>query len=92
MDNNSLTQKLGRARIKVIFEFVLPKPTPTIYRAVQATDGGYRMERRGASAKAFKPFLWCGGKHSLYDHKAAVENWHRTGVLPFSFLAPSEQI
>lgn len=90
MDNNSLSQKLGRARIKVIFEFVCPKPKPVIYRAVQGADGGYRMEKRGVDAKTFKPLMWCGGKDSLYTHKRAVENWHRTGVLPFTFL--SEQI
>lgn len=92
MDNNSQTQKLGRARVKVIFEFVLPKPRPFTYRAVQATDGSYRMEKRGANAKSFTTFMWCGDKRGLYNHKAAVEYCGRTGVLPFSFLALSEQI
>lgn len=92
MDNYTSQQKLGRARIEVLFEFVCPTPTPTIYRGVRATDGGYRMEKRGTLAKKFKPCMWSGGKDSLYQHKLAVEHWHRAGVLPFSFLAASEQI
>lgn len=92
MDNNSVQQKLGRTPIEVIFEFVCTKPTLTIYRGVKATDGGYRMEKRGSTAKRFRPIMWSGDKDSLYVHKSAVENWHRTGALPFSFLAPSEQI
>lgn len=92
MDNYSIQQKLGRARIEVIFEFACPKPSLTIYRGVRATDGSYRMEKRGSCAKKFKPIMWSGGKDSLYQHKRAVENWYRTGVLPFLFLAASEQI
>jgi hypothetical protein len=91
MDNYSVKTKLGRARIEVIFEFECPKPSLTIYRGVRATDGGYRMEKRGSLAKNFRPIMWSGGKDSLYQHKCAVENWYRTGVLPFSFLAVSEQ-
>jgi hypothetical protein len=49
------------------------------------------MEKRGSLAKKFKPIMWSSGKDSLYLHKRAVENEHRTGVLPFSFIAPSEQ-
>jgi hypothetical protein len=91
MGNYSVQQKLGRARIEVIFEFACPKPSLTIYRGVRATDGGDRMEKRGSLAKKFKPIMWSSGKDSLYLHKRAVENEHRTGVLPFSFIAPSEQ-
>lgn len=92
MDNISIQQKLGRPRIQVIFEFVCPKPVPMIYRGVQGVNGGYRMEKRGLSAKAFKTFMWCGDKSGLYSHKQAVEFCTRTGVLPFTFLATSEQI
>lgn len=92
MDNYSVQQKLGRARIEVIFEFVCPKPTLTIYRGVRSTDGGYCMEKRGSLAKKFTPFMWSGGKDSLYQHKCAVESSYRMGVLPFSFLAISEQV
>ena len=65
MDNYSVQQKLGRACIEVPFEFTCPKPTLTIYRGIRATDGGYRMEKRGSLAKRFRPIMWSGDKDSL---------------------------
>ncbi|MGE0527394.1 MAG: hypothetical protein AB7P49_10055 [Bdellovibrionales bacterium] len=56
------------------------------YRAVQAADGGFRMEKRGPTAKKYKPFMWCGSVDGLYRHKEAVESWFRIGPLPFTYL------
>lgn len=86
-------QQSNRTRhLEIIFEFACPNPKLTNYRAVKATDGGYRMERRGAHAQKFKAFMWCGSKISLYQQKEITESCHKTGVLAFSFLASSEQI
>ena len=89
--DNSIQRKSIHTRIEIIFEFSCPKPCPTIYRGVRATDGSYRMEKRGHLAKRFKPIMWSGSKDSLYQHKQAVEHYHRVGPLAFSFLAASEQ-
>ncbi len=65
--------KTTRPRIKVIFEFTISRPKPTFYRAVEATDGTYRMEKRGAGAKKYKTFMWSGSECGLYRHREAVE-------------------
>lgn len=68
--------KSQRPRIRIIFEFSVSKPTLIFYRAVQATDGGYRMEKRGPLAKKYKAFMWTGGMEGLLCHRRAVESWH----------------
>ena len=74
-------QSSMKRRIEVIFEFTMPKPKPTFYRAVRAADGGFRMEKRGQDAKTFRTFMWCGSEEGLFKHKEAVEfyyrNWRR---------------
>lgn len=52
--------------MKIIFEFSVLKPKAIIYRGVQASDGSYRMERRGLTAKKFKSYMWSGSIESLY--------------------------
>lgn len=84
MDNGFPLGECHRQKIKVLFAFTVPKPKLTHYRAVQSTDGFYRMEKRGELAKKFKPFMWCGSEQSLYQHKEAIEFCLRTGPLPFS--------
>jgi hypothetical protein len=68
--------KQTRPMIKVIFELCVPKPKITFYRGVQATDGGFRMEKRGLHAKAYRAFMWCGSVDGLYQHRDAVEAWY----------------
>lgn len=72
-DGGNLTINHTCSRIKVIFEFSVPKPKITFYRGVQATDGGFRMEKRGLHAKAYRAFMWCGSVDGLYQHREAVE-------------------
>ena len=60
-------------RVEILFEFSIQKPKPTLYRAVRATDGSFRMERRGLNAKKFRPAMWCGSEDSLLKFKHAVE-------------------
>lgn len=68
--------KSPRARIRVVFEFTLLRPKLTLYRGVQGADGGFRMERRGAEAKAFKTFMWTGSEEGLYSHLKSIEWCH----------------
>jgi hypothetical protein len=44
-----------------------------IWRGVRAADGGYRMERKGPTAKKFKAFMWCGGERCLDVYRAEAE-------------------
>lgn len=60
--NESSSQKV----ITVILEFSVLKPKPMLYRGVQTADGGFRMEKRGPTAKKFKPFMWSGSIESIY--------------------------
>ena len=86
MENGiAIASHANRPRVRVIFEFTVSKPKLTFYRAVQATDGGYRMEKRGAQAKNYKTFMWCGSEEGLYRHRDAVE-WCRgkANVSPIS--------
>lgn len=62
-----------RKAVIVIFEFSVLKPKVTVFRGVQATDGGFRMEKRGIDAKKFKPFMWCGSRESLYKYQEIVQ-------------------
>ena len=48
----------------------------TLYRGVQGADGGFRMERRGFEAKAFKTFMWTGSEEGLYSHLKSIEWCH----------------
>lgn len=52
--------------INIILEFSVLKPKAITYRGVQASDGSYRMEKRGITAKRFKPYMWSGSIESLY--------------------------
>ena len=63
----------SRPRIEVLFEFSLPKPKPTLYRAVQATDGSFRMEKCGQNAKSFRTIMWCGSEDGLHRFRADIE-------------------
>ncbi len=75
MESSNVTQINGesptRKAVIVIFEFSVLKPKITLYRGVQATDGSFRMEKRGLNAKKFKPFMWCGSRESLYRYHEA---------------------
>lgn len=62
-----------RKSVTVIFEFSVLKPKVIVYRGVQATDGSFRMEKRGLNAKKFKPFMWCGSRESLYRYQELVQ-------------------
>lgn len=63
-----------RTKIMIVFEFSVLKPKTVFYRGVKAADGGYRMEKRGASARKFKPFMWCGSLESLYQYQSIFQN------------------
>ena len=62
-----------RHRVEVQFEFSIQRPKPTLYRAMRAADGSFRMEKRGLNAKKFRPAMWCGSEESLLKFKEAVE-------------------
>lgn len=64
----------AQKRIAVLFEFMVEKPKPNFYRAVRATDGGYRFERKGATAKSYKPFMWTGGADGIVAHWNAIRS------------------
>ena len=59
-------------RTAVILEFSVQKPKTVLYRGVHATDGSYRMEKRGLNAKDFKLFMWSGSLESLYRYREIV--------------------
>lgn len=73
MIHASIPNRRPLVRVKVIFEFSVSKPKLFFYRAVQAIDGSYRMEKRGANAKTYRAFMWCGSEEGLYHHRQAVE-------------------
>lgn len=65
-------------RIEVLFTFKVLgsqrlKRKTTEYRAVRDSFG-FRMDRKGESAKQFKAFMWCGTYDSLVGHYDAVRN------------------
>lgn len=66
--------------MKVLFTFsVVESGTvykPVDYRAVQAKNGGFRMEKKGIAAKKFKAIMWCGSLESLVNHYEAVQHWY----------------
>ena len=62
----------SKPRTTVILEFSVQKPKVVLYRGIHATDGSYRMEKRGLNAKKFKPFMWSGSLESLYRYQEIV--------------------
>ena len=72
-DKPDPVQAQAQRRIEILFEFSVTRPKPTFYRAVRATDGSFRMEKRGQNAKKFRPAMWCGSEESLFKFKEAVE-------------------
>ena len=64
-------------RIEVLFEFSVTRPKLTLYRAVRATGGGFRIEKRGENSKRFKTVMWCGSKESLFKFQEAIESQFR---------------
>ncbi|MBL7554787.1 MAG: hypothetical protein JNM24_03110 [Bdellovibrionaceae bacterium] len=75
MENKIESTKIfPRKAIKVILEFLVLNPKGTVYRGVQANDGSYRMEKRGLSAKRFKPYMWSGSIESLYVQQEILLN------------------
>ena len=66
-----------RSRIEVLFEFNVRNPKLTFYRAVKATDGGFRMEKRGQNAKKFKTIMRCGLEEGLHQSRIAIETYFR---------------
>ena len=65
--------KSSRPRIRIVFEFSVVRPKLTYYRALQGIDGGFRMERRGASAKKFKVVMWTGSEESVRNYVKTIE-------------------
>ena len=63
-----------RSRVEVLFEFSVPKPKFTLYRALRTIDGGYRVEKRGPNAKLFRAVMWCGSEESLLTFRQAIES------------------
>ena len=64
-----------RSRIEVLFEFNVRSPKLTFYRAVRATDGGFRMEKRGQNAKKFKTVMRCGFEEGLHQFRISMETY-----------------
>jgi len=64
---------VARPKITVIFEFIVTKPKATFYRGVQATDGSYRMEKRGFAAKKYRAIMWTGSEDGLVRFRESVE-------------------
>ncbi len=62
-----------RAKIEILFEFTVSNPKPTIYRAVKAIDGSFRMEKRGVNAKKFRTAMSCGYENCLFKFREALE-------------------
>jgi len=60
--------------INIILEFSVVRSKAIIYRGVQASDGSYRMEKRGITAKRFKPYMWSGSIESLYFQREILLN------------------
>ncbi len=67
----------GQRQIEILFEFKISNPWPTIYRAVKAIDGSFRMEKRGEHAKKFRPAMSCGSESCLYKFREALEFYVR---------------
>ena len=63
----------SRRQIEILFEFKVSNPWPTIYRAVKAIDGSFRMEKHGEHAKKFRPAMSCGAESCLYKFREALE-------------------
>ena len=66
-----------RLKIKILFEFTVPKPKLTFFRAVSTINGGFRIEKRGEHAKKFKPTMWCGSEDGLLNFRIAVETYYQ---------------
>ena len=68
---------LGQRQIEILFELKVSNPWPTIYRAVKAIDGSFRMEKRGEHAKKFRPAMFCGSESCLHKFREALEFYVR---------------
>jgi len=66
-----------RSKIEILFEFSVPKPKLTFYRAVKAIDGSFRVEKRGEHAKKFRSIMSCGAEQSLFKFRESVESYFR---------------
>ena len=66
-----------RSKIEILFEFAAFNPKRTLYRAVRAIDGSFRMEKRGEHAKKFRPAMWCSSENSLTKLREAIEFYGR---------------
>ncbi len=64
-------------RVEILFEFTVSNSKPTIYRAVKAIDGSFRMEKRGQNAKKFKTIMRCGLEEGLHQFRMAIEAYFR---------------
>ncbi len=62
-------------QIKIIFEFLFSKPKPIFYRGVQATDGSFRMEKKGLTALNYRPIMWCGSEDGLFEYRKIIEQF-----------------
>ncbi len=60
-----------RLKIKILFEFTVPKPKLTFFRAVSTINGGFRIEKRG------EPAMWCGSEDGLLNFRIAVETYYQ---------------
>ena len=63
----------ARRQIEILFEFKVSNPYPTVYRAVKAIDGSFRIEKRGEYAKKFRSAMSCGSESCLYKFREALE-------------------
>ena len=64
-------------QIEILFEFKVSNPYPTIYRAVKALDGSFRMEKRGEHAKNFRPAMACRLESCLFRFREDLEFYSR---------------
>lgn len=63
--------------VEILFEFTVSNPKPTIYRAVKAIDGSFRMEKRGEHANKFRVAMYCGSQDCLYKFRESIELYYR---------------
>ena len=81
IDSNPKCASIETNKVKIIFEFTVLTPKLTFYRGVKAVDGCYRMEKRGAAAKAFRSVMVCGSEEVLHKYRMAVESYFRKSIL-----------
>ncbi len=62
-----------RSKIEILFELTVSNPKPTVYRAVKAIDGNFRMEKRGEHAQKFRSAILCGSEDCLLKFREAIE-------------------